>query len=112
MLKSLQSEAYVKEKDEKFEIMRARAQEVKRVLADPKYSRTWEAYPFNSGYFMCLKLKSVDAETLRIHLLENYGVGLISLGKSDLRVAFSCIEEADVTALFDTIHRAATDLVT
>ncbi len=112
MLKSLQSEHYQREKNEKFEIMQARAQEVKRVLADPKYSQTWEAYPFNSGYFMCLKLKSVDAETLRTHLLEKYGVGLISLGKSDLRVAFSCIEKADVTALFDTILQAATDLTT
>jgi aspartate/methionine/tyrosine aminotransferase len=110
MLKSLQSDDYYKEKNEKFEIMRARAQEVKRVLADPKYGPTWEAYPFNSGYFMCLKLRSVDAETLRTHLLEKYGVGLISLGKSDLRVAFSCIEKADVTALFDTIRQAASDL--
>ncbi len=109
-LKSLQSEDYHGEKNKKFEIMRARAQEVKRVLADPKYGQTWEAYPFNSGYFMCLKLKSVDAETLRVHLLEKYGVGLISLGKSDLRVAFSCIEKEDVSALFDTIYEAAADL--
>ncbi len=109
-LKSLQSEDYHGEKIKKFEIMRARAQEVKRVLADPKYGQTWEAYPFNSGYFMCLKLKSVDAETLRVHLLEKYGVGLISLGKSDLRVAFSCIEKEDVSALFDTIYEAAADL--
>ena len=110
MLKSLQSNDYYKEKSEKFEIMQARAQEVKRVLADPKYNQTWEAYPFNSGYFMCLKLRSVDAESLRTHLLEKYGVGLIALGKSDLRVAFSCVEKADVTALFDTIHQAAIDL--
>ncbi len=109
-LKSLQSEDYHGEKNKKFEIMRARAQEVKRVLADPKYGQTWEAYPFNSGYFMCLKLKSVDAETLRVHLLEKYGVGLISLGKSDLRVAFSCIVKEDISALFDTIYEAAADL--
>jgi aspartate/methionine/tyrosine aminotransferase len=112
MLKSLQSDDYHREKKGKFEIMRARAQEVKRVLSDPKYEQTWEAYPFNSGYFMCLKLKSVDAEALRIHLLDKHGVGLISLGKSDLRVAFSCIEKEDVIALFDTIYEAAADLMT
>ena len=112
MLKSLQSENYHKEKKEKFEIMRGRAQEVKRVLSDPKYHQTWEAYPFNSGYFMCLKLKSVDAEALRIHLLDKHGVGLISLGKNDLRVAFSCIEKEDVIALFDTIYEAAAELMT
>jgi aspartate/methionine/tyrosine aminotransferase len=79
MLKALESEDYQNEKKEKFEIMRGRAQEVKRVLSDPKYDRVWEPYPFNSGYFMCLKLKSVDAETLRVELLDKHGVGPVSV---------------------------------
>jgi aspartate/methionine/tyrosine aminotransferase len=83
--------------------MKERAVEVKRVLADGKYGSAWGVYPFNSGYFMCLRIKSVDAEELRVHLLDKYGVGLISLGKSDLRVAFSCIEKEDIQELFDTI---------
>jgi len=90
--------------------MKARAQEVKRVLADPKYQEAWEAYPFNSGYFMCLRLKTVEAEPLRVHLLDRYGVGLISLGKTDLRVAFSCLEKQDVQELFDTCLQAVKDL--
>jgi aspartate/methionine/tyrosine aminotransferase len=75
-----------------------------------KYSDAWDVYPFNSGYFMCLKLKNVDAEPLRIHLLEKYGVGLIALGKQDLRVAFSCVEKQDVQKLFDTLLMAIKDL--
>jgi dimeric dUTPase (all-alpha-NTP-PPase superfamily) len=52
----------------------------------------------------------VDAEPLRLHLLEKYGVGLISLGKTDLRVAFSCLEKEDVQELFDTVFQAIKDL--
>ncbi|MFH1491549.1 MAG: aminotransferase class I/II-fold pyridoxal phosphate-dependent enzyme [Pseudomonadota bacterium] len=110
MLRSLQADTYQAEKEEKFQIMKERAQEVKRVLANPAYKAAWEAYPFNSGYFMCLKLKNVEAEPLRVHLLEKYGIGLISLGKFDLRVAFSCIEKEDVQELFDTVYRGAQHL--
>ena len=110
VLKSLQSETHIAEKQEKFTIMKERALEVKRVLADPKYHQYWEPYPFNSGYFMCLRLKTVEPEPLRLHLLEKYGVGLISLGQTDLRVAFSCIEKEDVHELFDTVLRGVKDI--
>jgi len=110
VLKSMQSEDYRTEKNEKFLIMKERAQEVKRVLSDSKYVEAWEAYPFNSGYFMCLNLKTVDAEPLRVHLLEKYGVGLIALGKADLRVAFSCLEKEDIKELFDTVLQGIKDL--
>ncbi|MFO7987256.1 MAG: hypothetical protein R6U38_15465, partial [Desulfatiglandaceae bacterium] len=62
------------------------------------------------GYFMCLKLKTVDAEALRVHLLDTYGVGLISLGPTDLRVAFSCLEKEDTRALFDLVYQGVKDL--
>ncbi len=110
VLKAVNSDSYSKEKEQKFHIMQERALEVKRVLSDPKYKDAWEVYPFNSGYFMCLKLKNVEAEPLRIHLLEKYGIGLISLGKSDLRVAFSCIEKSDVQELFDRVLDGIKDL--
>ena len=110
VLKSMQSDSYPAEKHEKFLIMKDRAQEVKRVLADLKYQEAWDAYPFNSGYFMCLNLKTVEAEPLRVHLLEKYGVGLISLGKTDLRVAFSCLEKEDIQELFDTVLQGVKDL--
>jgi aspartate/methionine/tyrosine aminotransferase len=109
-LKSMQSTSYQKEKEEKFLIMKARAQEVKRVLADSRYADAWEPYPFNSGYFMCLKLKTVEAEPLRVHLLDRYGVGLIALGKSDLRVAFSCLEKEQIPELFDFVLKGINDL--
>ncbi len=59
---------------------------------------------------MCLKLKTVDAEKLRLHLLDKYGVGAISITKTDLRIAFSCIAENDIPELFDIIFQAVQDL--
>jgi len=110
ILKSLKAGSYLAEKEDKFKIMNARAQEVMSVLSDPKYRDAWEPYPFNSGYFMCLRLKTVKAEPLRVHLLNTYGIGLISLGETDLRVAFSCLEKEDTRELFDTLHKAVKDL--
>jgi len=110
ILRSMQSDAYAAEQREKFGILKARADRVKAVLADPKYAAAWDVYPFNSGYFMCLKLKTVDAEILRVHLLDKYGVGLIALGDRNLRVAFSCIDEQQVEELFDTVLKGIADL--
>jgi hypothetical protein len=59
---------------------------------------------------MCLKLNGVSAEQVRKRLLDAYGVGTIALGETDLRVAFSCIEEEHLEELFDTIHRAVLDV--
>lgn len=110
VLKSMQGPDYEAEKKEKFEILKSRAQRVKEVLASPKYKEAWDVYPFNSGYFMCIRLKSADAETLRLHLLDKYGVGLISIGAKNLRIAFSCLEENEVPELFDIILQGVEDL--
>jgi hypothetical protein len=67
-------------------------------------------YPFNSGYFMCIRLKDVNAEQLRRHLLDQYGVGLIAIGDRNIRVAFSCLEETDVKTLFEIILQGIADL--
>lgn len=110
VLKTLQSETFEAERIEKSAILERRAAKVKEVLADPKYNEAWDVYPFNSGYFMCLKLKTVDAELLRIHLLDKYQVGLIAVDDTDLRVAFSCMEEENIPALFDIVLAAIKEL--
>ena len=110
VLKSMRDERYAGEKQEKFEILRRRADRVREVLEDPRFNDAWDVYPFNSGYFMCLRLKAVDAETLRVHLLEHYGVGLIAIGEKNLRIAFSCIEEEEISELFDIIFKGIEEL--
>jgi aspartate/methionine/tyrosine aminotransferase len=111
VLKSMQDEKYPFEKKEKFKILKQRALKVKEILKNPKYHEAWEVYPFNSGYFMCLKLcDEIQAETLRKHLLEQYGVGVIAMGEKNLRVAFSCIEVEDIPRLFDIIFQGINDI--
>jgi aspartate/methionine/tyrosine aminotransferase len=110
VLKSMQSEHYEQERKEKFNVLKKRAQRVKDVLQDPKYKEAWDVYPFNSGYFMCIRLKTINSEELRRHLLDAYGVGLISMGEKDLRIAFSCLEESDIPELFDIVLKGVKDL--
>lgn len=110
VLHALNAPEFHAQKQEKFEIMKGRANKVKSILDQGTFDAAWEYYPFNSGYFMCLKLKTVDAETLRVHLLEKYGIGTIALGETDLRVAFSCIEEANLEELFQAIFQGVQDL--
>ncbi len=110
LLKSMCDENYDALKQEKFDLLKQRATKMKQVLKDPKYADGFEVYPFNSGYFMCIRLKDVNAEQLRLHLLDNYGTGLISIGENNIRVAFSCLEEKDVKTLFDIILSGINDL--
>ena len=110
LLKSMSDENYDLYKKEKFNLLKKRALKMKEVLKDPKFNDAFDIYPFNSGYFMCIRLKDVDAEELRIHLLGNYGTGLISIGDKNIRVAFSCLEENDVETLFDIILKGINDL--
>jgi hypothetical protein len=60
---------------------------------------------------MCVKVKDVPAEKVRVHLLEKYGIGLIAEGESDLRVAFSCLELSEIEPLFEALHRAIQELI-
>lgn len=104
ILQSLKSSEFIREKQEKFAIMERRAKKVKEILSQKKYQEFWSYYPFNSGYFMCLKLRKVNAEALRLRLLDQYGVGTIAINSTDLRIAFSCVEEQDLEDLFEIIY--------
>lgn len=110
VLKALESPDFRRQQAEKFALLKGRARKVMEVLRNPKFEEAWTVYPFNAGYFMCLAVRGADGEALRKHLLDAYGVGVIAAGGNDIRVAFSCIEEADVEALFELIYRGIMDL--
>jgi aspartate/methionine/tyrosine aminotransferase len=110
VLGALQSGSVDAERRAKFETLKRRAERVREVVYRDTYRESWEVYPFNAGYFMCIRVKGVDAEQLRVHLLEKHGVGLISIGSSDIRIAFSCLEEEQIEPLFDRIHQAIGEL--
>ncbi|MDQ0110954.1 aminotransferase class I/II-fold pyridoxal phosphate-dependent enzyme [Paenibacillus harenae] len=111
VLRALQAPEFEQQRAEKYEIMKGRANTVKSLLDSGRYGDVLSYYPFNSGYFMCLKLSGVTAEAVRNRLLDEYGIGTIALGETDLRVAFSCIEEENLEELYDTIFKAVQELL-
>ncbi len=111
VLKALKSPTFYEEREANVATIRGRAMKVREVLANAKYADAWEPYPFNSGYFMCIRLKHVDAEALRVHMLDAYGIGTIAIGAENLRIAFSCLEEENVQELFDLLYKGAKELM-
>ena len=49
VLKSLSSDDYAAQKQEKFDIMKGRYEKVKEVLCDDKFNKYFKPYPYNSG---------------------------------------------------------------
>jgi len=108
--RALEASSIADERKAKRETLRARAEKVHAVASEPRYAESWEVYPFNSGYFMCVKLKDPAAEKVRTHLLDRYGIGLIATSPTDLRVAFSCLELDQIEPLFQTLHKAISEV--
>jgi aspartate/methionine/tyrosine aminotransferase len=104
--KALSAASIDAERKQKCEILRERASKVYEAANASKFAESWTVYPFNSGYFMCVRVDGVDAETLRVNLLDEYGVGLIATSPTDIRIAFSCLEVEDVEPLFEVLHEA------
>tara|TARA_Y100000310_G_scaffold332444_1_gene408032 strand:- start:7193 stop:8479 length:1287 start_codon:yes stop_codon:yes gene_type:complete len=110
VLKALASETYGKEKQEKYALLKSRYEKVKQTLEDDKYSEFFTPLPYNSGYFICIQLKNLDAEKIRKTLLEKYDTGVIAM-KNLLRIAFSATSERDIPRLFENIYNACKEQV-
>ena len=110
LLRAMADEGYAEEKERNFATLQARAAKVKDVLRQSRFSTVWRPYPFNSGYFMCLRLNQINAEQFRLRLLERYGIGVITTDDRDIRIAFSCIEKDDISELFDLMFRCAQEM--
>ena len=109
--KALAASSLDEERKAKHETLRARAEKVHAVANAPRFRESWNVYPFNSGYFMCVEVKGAKAEAVRLRLLDEYGIGVIATGPSDLRIAFSCVEVEQVEPLFEALHKAIQELV-
>lgn len=106
LLAAFESQEYAEQKVAKYNIMQRRYDAVKQTLTDTKYKDYFEALPYNSGYFMCIKLADgLVGEEVRQVLIDKYSIGLISLGNV-LRIAFSAVAAADVKEMFDGIYGA------
>lgn len=101
---------YAKQKKEKYAVLKARYLEIRKILkTHPEYAKNFEAMPFNSGYFMCVKPISVDAEKVRKQLIAKYSTGTIVLSGL-IRLAFSTIPKAKLAKLFANVNAAISDL--
>ena len=101
---------YARQKKRNYAILKKRYDAIRKVLkAHPEYSGSFEAMPFNSGYFMCVKPIGVDAERVRRHLIEKYSTGTIVLSGL-VRIAFSTIPLAKIPRLFADVDSAIRDL--
>ncbi len=109
--KAIAGPALAGERRQKKCLLETRARKVQEILRQPEYAALWEPYPFNAGYFMCLKLKGLNAEAYRKHLLEKYGVGVIADGDRDIRVAFSSVDVGHLEDLYSVMAAAARDLL-
>jgi aspartate/methionine/tyrosine aminotransferase len=106
VLKALNDPDFRPQQAAKVAVLKARMAAIRLECHRKAYRDCWSVYPFNSGYFMCLRLKDADADTVRLKLLDEHGVGTIALGERELRVAFSSLNEAQVPGVFDAIAKA------
>ena len=104
LLAAFQSPEYLQQKQEKYNTLKKRFDIIKNELAaHPEYKDAFEAMPCNSGYFMCIKPKGVDAEELRQKLIKDYSTGTIMLSGL-IRVAFSAVPTDKLGKLFENIY--------
>jgi len=110
-LQALNSPNHEKEKEENRDKIGARYRRVRDVLsAHREYDRYFEALPFNSGYFMCVRLRNLDADKVWETLLNKYSTGVICYGdKGLLRIAFASTPLDKIEKLFGNIYAACRD---
>lgn len=97
---------YWNEKKKKYNLLKKRFKMVNQVLKGHKdYGDEFTALPYNSGYFMCVKLRTKDGEGVRQILLDKYDTGVIAIGDM-LRIAFSSMKIEDIPTIFENIYRA------
>ncbi len=110
LMSAWESPDYARQKAEKRGVLERRYWKVRGILdSHPEYSEFFEALPFNSGYFMCVRMKGIDPELLRGRLLEKYSTGVIVLS-GVVRLAFSSVPTGKLELLFNNIFRASAEL--
>lgn len=110
ILKSFSSDTYQSEKDAGFMILKERYLKVCDLVKSFNSNSPLKALPFNSGYFMTF-LYSGNSEKLRVHLLDEYGIGTISIQGKYLRIAYSSVELENLDELYSLINKAAKEIL-
>lgn len=110
LLKAFDSKEYEAQKKAKFDIMKSRYDAVKEALLEEKYKALFTALPYNSGYFMCVKLADgLDGEEVRKVLIEKYSIGTINLNNV-IRLAYAAVAADDIKEMFEGLYQACLDV--
>ena len=110
LLAAYDDPAYSAEKKRAFNLLKNRYDIlVSELAAHPEYRERFEALPFNSGYFMCVKVAGGDGEAVRQKLLKDYDTGVIALGDL-VRVAYSSLPKDQIPTLFANLYAACRDV--
>ncbi|MFW6310258.1 MAG: aminotransferase class I/II-fold pyridoxal phosphate-dependent enzyme [Prolixibacteraceae bacterium] len=106
LLAAFNSGEYAEQKKTKYAIMKVRFAAVKNALENDKYRKYFTAFPFNSGYFMCVKLaEGLDGNKIRQVLIDKYSIGVINLNNV-LRIAYSAVASKNIPEMFEGIYSA------
>jgi aspartate/methionine/tyrosine aminotransferase len=110
LLKAFSDPNYKSEK-EAYEIeLKERYEKIKTIIESHKDDEVLKPLAFNSGYFMSYFMKKGSAEALRVKLLEEEGIGAISIQDKYFRVAFSAVDIENIDDLYAKIYQAAATL--
>lgn len=108
LLKAYENPSYASEKKEKIEILHQRYQAVKSYLNEnPSFLKEVIPYPFNSGYFLCFRLKKAPAEELRKTLLQEFGIGVIAFPGNIIRVTYSAVSLESIPFILEKIREVS-----
>jgi aspartate/methionine/tyrosine aminotransferase len=110
-LNAATAETYQKEKQRNRDKIAERYLRVKEILeAHKEYNQYFESLPFNSGYFMCVKIKQQNVDDVWQTLLDKYSTGVICYSeKNILRIAFASTPTDKLEKLFNNIYSACKD---
>jgi aspartate/methionine/tyrosine aminotransferase len=110
LIKAMSSDNYKQQKADVYETLKKRYVRVREILDNtPEYKEYFEPLPFNSGYFMCICLKTTSGEEVRNFLREEFNTGVIAI-ENLLRIAYSSVALSDIEKLFKNIYEAAKKL--
>lgn len=111
LLKAYTSDTYAEDKKAKYDILKGRYAVLKAELeAHPEYADSFTPLPYNSGYFMCIQpTAGIDAEAVRLLLIEKYETGLIAL-QGLLRIAFSSAPADSIPQILANVHAACQEV--
>lgn len=89
------------------DILEGRYRRARNFVESKKGHPVLSPMPFNSGYFMSLVCKGINAEDLRQKLLHEYEIGTIAIDDKTLRIAFSSLDKRNIDDTYAAVYNAA-----